>query len=242
MAGRKKAPQKTAATQGDLLKKSYELFTKKNIETVSMIEIARECGYGTTTLYRYYSTKPKLVVAVSTWAWSEFTRGSRQRLASGDWERMTAAERFAFFLDTFLDLYRDHRDLLRFNQFFNVYVRSEEIPPEQMSPYIGMVRQIIEQFHATYAKGQSDGTLRTEVPEQEMISAAIHLMLAAATRYAVGLVYTEGLDPEKELLLLRDMLMDRFTIRNNSRNRTCFFMENRVQSLSQTESVCLPYP
>ena len=211
----KDALQKAATTQ-KILEAGFRIFAERTIEQVTMTDVADVAGIGVTTLYRHFTNKPRLVVAVSTWAWEAYIAENNARLPADG----TAAEGFAFFLDSFLDLYRNRRDLLRFNQFFNVYVQSEEIPPEQMSPYMGMARQIIEQFHATYAKGQADGTLRTEVPEQEMIAAAIHLMLATATRYAVGLVYTEGSDPEKELLLLRDMLLDRFTTRNNSRNRT----------------------
>ena len=47
-----------------------------------------------------------------------------------------------------------------------------------------------------------------------MFSATLHLMLAAVTRYAVGLVYLRGPDPEQELLL-RDLLVERFTIQND---------------------------
>lgn len=74
MAGRKKDPIQTAATRNAFLEKSYELFVEKTIETVSMIEIAKACGNGTITLYRYYSTKPKLVVAVAAWKWDEFAK------------------------------------------------------------------------------------------------------------------------------------------------------------------------
>ena len=53
--------------------------------------------------------------------------------------------------------------------------------------------------------------MRTDLPAQEVFATSLHLMLAAATRYAVGLVYRSG-DPEQELELLKSMLLDRFTI------------------------------
>ena len=40
---------------------------------------------------------------------------------------------------------------------------------------------------------------------------ATHLMLAVATRYAVGLVYEGGVDPEKELILQKSMLLREYT-------------------------------
>ena len=44
-----------------------------------------------------------------------------------------------------------------------------------------------------------------------MFSGSFHIMLAAVTRYAVGLAVVIDSDPESELVMLADMLMTRFT-------------------------------
>ena len=44
-----------------------------------------------------------------------------------------------------------------------------------------------------------------------MFFAINHLMLAAVTRYAVGLFYSEDMDVEEELRLQKELLMQRFT-------------------------------
>lgn len=213
MAGRKKDPERTAATRSDLLEKSYELFTKKNIETVSMIEIAKECGYGTTTLYRYYSTKPKLVVAVAAWKWEQFEREIWERRDRIKKDReMTSAEELAYYLDSFLELYRDHPDMLRFNQFFNLYIQSEKISPGAMKPYQELLSRSKQEFHIIYAKGLVDRKVRTDITEDEMFSVTLHLMLSAVTRYAVGLAYKpQGFDAVKELTVQKEMLLARYT-------------------------------
>nr|MCR5781802.1 TetR/AcrR family transcriptional regulator [Clostridia bacterium] len=64
MAG-KKNPVKTEATRQKLLEVSFGLFTQRNIGSVSLGEITKAAGYGPATVYRYYSSKPKLVVAVA---------------------------------------------------------------------------------------------------------------------------------------------------------------------------------
>ena len=209
MAGRKKNPEKIAATSNAFLEKSYELFVTKNIDTVSMIEIAKECGYGTMTLYRYYSTKPKLVVAVATWKWKQFGEENQKRRPSANFEGMTAADIFEFYLDSFLVLYRTHKDLLRFNQFFNVYIQSENVEAGDLKPYQGMIESLKERFHIIYSKAKEDNTIKTDESEDEMFSTTLHLMLAAVTRYAVGLVYIpeDGFDDEKELEKLKEMLL-----------------------------------
>ena len=52
-----------------------------------------------------------------------------------------------------------------------------------------------------YTRAEQDHTIRIDETEEEMFSTTLHLMFAAVTRYAVGLVYIpkSGFDAEKEL-------------------------------------------
>lgn len=194
----------------EMLAAAFRLFSERSIDVVQMADIAKETGYTTRSLNRYFSAKDDLVVAVSVWAIESFTKINRQKNPE---KAGTAAEIYAFFLDSFLRMYRDHSDILRFNQHFNIYIKDRGISREQMQPYSGMIDEIRERFHAVYLKGQQDGTLRTDIPEEKIFSATLHLMLAAVTRYTVGLAYETGVDPEEELLELKDMLMNRYSTR-----------------------------
>jgi Transcriptional regulator len=203
-----KDARELAARKQRILENAFRVFSERTIEKVSMNEVADACGMGVATVYRHYGTKQELVLAISTAMWKTFLREKDSPAERGE---KTAAEEFARYLDHFLDLYRNRKDLLRFNQFFNVYVQSEEIAPEQMESYMTLIGRLADRFHSTYEKGRRDGTLRTDLPEKEMFSSTLHLMLAAVTRYAVGLVYNDGTDPEQELLLLKRMLLREFT-------------------------------
>ena len=195
-------------TRQRILETGFRVFAEGTIEKVKMSDVAKVGGVGTTTVYRYYKTKPELVLAISTWAWERYLN---QTLRQIDPSKVTAAEEYEFFLDTFLDMYHNHRNLLRFNQFFNVYVQNEEIPPEVMEPYFKVVKNLEARFAALHEKAKKDHTVRTDIPAKEMLLTSTHLMLAAVTRYAVGLVYEGGIDPEKELVLQKNMLLREFT-------------------------------
>ena len=198
-----------AARKLRIVRAAFPIFAERTIEGVTMNEIAAACGMGVATLYRHYPTKPELVLAVATWAWQEYLEAERAATpASGG----TAAEGYAYFLELFVQMYRERRDLLRFNQYFNAYVKREGIPPERMKPYADVMNGLAAQFHTIWTMGEQDGTLRTDVPEKKMFSLTLHLMLAAVTRYAVGLLYDAGIDPEEELTELKDMLMRRYTV------------------------------
>ena len=201
--------ENTGARRKELLEKGYELFSTKSIESIGMRDVAKAVGCGSTSVYRYYGSKPDFVVAVAIWKWEQFQEENQKRRPSVNFEGMTAEEIFEFYLDSFLVLYRDHKDLLRFNQFFNVYVQSEHIDKGTLSPYRDMIGRLRERFHDMYLKAEQDKTIRTDEPEEEMFSKTLHLMLAAVTRYAVGLVYIpeHGFDAEKELIFQKQVLL-----------------------------------
>ena len=175
-----------------------------------MNDVAKAAGIAISSLYRYYSTKPKLVMAISTWAWNTYSEENEKREAELVKPDRTAAEMFDFYLESFLDLYRNHKNLLRFNQFFNIYLGSGEISKEEMLPYMDMISGLERRFGRIYRKALQDNTLRTDMSEKQMFSATLHLMMAVVTRYAIGLVYNGDLDAE-ELWMQKEMLMQRFT-------------------------------
>lgn len=196
-----------------MLETAFRLFSEKKIDAVSMSEIAQETGFGRKTLNRYFDSKPGLVVAVAVWSWEKFRKGNKERRIAAGFDKMTAAEMFEFYLDSFLLLYRNRRDLLRFNQFFNVYVQSENIDPETLEPYREMIDKLQDHFHSIYMRAKRDGTMRTDLPEEKIFSTTLHLMLAAVTRYAVGLLYIpeDGFDAVSELETLKEVLLWKYS-------------------------------
>ena len=117
-------------------------------------------------------------------------------------------------MDAFLDLYRNHADILRFNYAFNSYLRNAQATEEQKRPYLRMADDLREAFHQMYEKSMADGTINRSISEVEMFSGAFHIMLAAATRCATGLAYVvpgRENDTEKELERLEAMMLREYT-------------------------------
>ena len=199
-------------TNRRILDAGFCIFSEMSIDKVSMANVANKAGIGIATLYRYYRTKPELVVAVGTHVWSNFIRNYTP-IRNDD--KITAVEELEFFLDSFLELYKNHKKLLCFNQFFNIYIRNEAVPPKALNSYNEMVDKLAMRFHRTYVKGERDKTLCTEMSEKAMFLSIVHLMLAAVTRYAIGLVYEKDSESYNELILLKNMIMREFSQKNN---------------------------
>ena len=194
------------------LKKGFALFSRNCIEAVTLEDVAAASGHGIATLYRYFGHKSSFVAEIAAWKWDEFFKENRQRRRTPGFEGLTAYEMLDFYLESFLSLYKNHRDLLRFNQFVNIYIQSEDFRPEAAETYRGLMAPVVSMFHLMYERARQDKTVRTDIPENEMLSTTIHLMLAAVTRYAVGLVYQpeQGFDDIKELEALKELLLSKY--------------------------------
>ena len=194
-----------------ILETGYKLFAERGIEQVTLQEVSEACGIGRTTTFRYFPSKMELVVAISTWKWKEYIIWHNNLLSAEEMEKLTGAEYLKFFIDSFLELYRNHKDMLRFNYNFNSFLSYQRGTPEQKQPYNRMVDVLGTQFHVLYERGRQDGTLNTDVPEHAMFSSLFHIMLAAVTRYAMGLAVVNESEPENELVRLANMMMKEFT-------------------------------
>lgn len=194
----------------EFLKAGFSLFSEKGIDSVTLQDVADLSGHGIATLYRYFETKPGLLIEIADWKWGEFfARNSKRR--PQDLSKATAAEMFEFYLDSFLELYRTDKPLLHFNQFLNIYLRSGGVVEGEKERFQGLMKPTSDFVHIIYAKAKEDGTIKTDVSETELLSVTIHLMLAAVTRYAVGLVFEpKGFDDEAELIILKEMLLERY--------------------------------
>ena len=114
-----------------------------------------------------------------------------------------------FHFDLYIDLYRNHKDLLRFNQNFNNYVRHEGVSAERLKPYVSAISSLGGFFHRIYERGRQDGTIRTDLPEEKMFAATSHILLAVAVRYAQGLLFSaeHEADRTEEFELLKRALL-----------------------------------
>ena len=194
-----------------ILDEGFKLIAERSIVSVIMPEVAKASGVSPATIFRYFPSKTELVVAIATRKWREYIDWHNSLLTSVEMEKLTGAEYLKFFFDSFLELYRNHKDILRFNYDFNSFVRDAEWTEEQKQPYTRMTAELGRQFHELYERGIKDGTLNADISEQTMFSSMFHIMHAAVTRYAVGLAVVIDSDPESELVMLEDIMLSRFT-------------------------------
>ena len=214
MRNREKDELEMAERRNTILREGFRLFESKGIETTGMQEIADACHLGIATLYRYYRNKLDLVIDIGTRQWEQYFVHISNTRAQQNVDQMTAAKELEFYLDFYIDLYRNHKDLLRFNNNFNSYVMHEGATAEQLKPYLSAIGSISIFFHSLYEKGKKDGTIRTDMPEEKMFASTVHIMLAVAVRFAHGLLYSAESESDRteEFDLLKHMIMKEFVV------------------------------
>ena len=203
---------KMAERRERMLCEGFRIFSERGIEPVSMQEVAEASGLGVATLYRYFSTKTDFVLAIGAKKWEEFFEVVEAEYARRGGELMTAAEELDFYLSMYVLLYREYRDVLRFNQNFNGYILHERVSPEQLADYLRSVGPFTRKFHRLYEKGERDGTICTGESERTIFNATMHIMLAVCGRFAQGLLYGgDGEDLTQELMILKRMILNAYT-------------------------------
>lgn len=212
MRNAEKDEREMAAKRELMLATGARLFAEESLESVSMQQVADTCGVSFATLYRYFNTKLVFAIAIFRRQWEDFLSEVNRDYNSIGGESLSAAEEFSFYLDCFIKLYKEHQDMLRFNQNFNMYIRHEGASEEQMKEVLSVIGRFSQKFHVMYVKALQDGTMKTDLTEDKLFASTVHIMLAACIRFAGGLLLTEEGDMTDELVMLKQMMTDRFTV------------------------------
>ena len=195
-----------------ILETAFRIFVEKKIEPVSMGEIAKEAGVGRATVFRHYQNKLELVIAVCTAQWQAYFDKLDEERPLSSIVDVPAIERFIFTLDSYIDMYQNHKDLLQYNDNFNYYVSHMGVTRdnEHLTEFYNALYSINTRLHMMYEKAKADHSFRTDIPEQEFIRVTIHTMVAACEYYADGFVWgsEENRDYTPELLILKEMILN----------------------------------
>ena len=126
MSKSQKQMEKEQERNRKIIDTAFQVFVKRKIEGVSMAEIAEAAGVGRATLFRCYPSKMELVIAVCSVKWKEYLDNLDAARPISGLQDIPAINRLTFSLDCYVDMYRNHKELLQYNDNFNYYVTHEE--------------------------------------------------------------------------------------------------------------------
>lgn len=174
-----------------------------------MAEIAEAAGVGRATLFRCYSSKMELVIAVCSVKWKEYLDNLDAARPISGLHDIPALDRLTFSLDCYVDMYRNYKELLQYNDNFNYYVTHKEYKTEQLVEFHNSLYSADTHFHMMYEKAKEDKTFRTDIPEEEFMRVTVHTMMSACSHFAGGFIWgaEDNKDYTEELLLLKEMIL-----------------------------------
>ena len=174
---------------------AFKMFSQRGIASVTMQNIADASHYAVASLYRHYGTKRNLVIQIAVQQWKLVAEEVGQAYQQANGTAFTAYQDLEFYLNSYVYLYREKKDLLKFNSDFDQYILLEKPTEEEMQPYMEAVGWFTKAFHRHFAKAYEDHSIRTDLPEQQVYFGMMYTMMSAAARFAYGTVYPfEGSD------------------------------------------------
>jgi len=198
-----------------ILDEAFRIFSSSNIESTSMQEIADAAGVGIASLFRYYPAKKELATAVCTRQWGLRVQEITENRSEDRIKDFPAIERLEFSLDLYIELYKNHKDLIVFNGNFNHFINSLKKDEGDLGEYFDVLGPMQERFHWMYEKAKEDKTFRTDIPEDKLMRVIFHTMMGTCTHYSAGIVWgardDEIDDYTDELIHVKEMIIEYVT-------------------------------
>ena len=198
-----------ARRRKQILEAGFRLFSEQGIENVSMNTVAAAAEVGPTTLFKYYQTKEKLVVAISGMAWSSVWKESYEQVGLEQYAKLSAYEMIRNYTDNMIRLYQQQPALLRFSSNYKTFINRQHTKNEDLKEHLDPLESIHSVFRIAYQRAQTDHSIRTDIPEDVLFTTIAIGMLAMAERYAQGIVWASRgeEDHTQELRMAQEMIL-----------------------------------
>lgn len=208
------------ARKGAILTAAIQEFIENGIDNSKISDIAKRAAVGTVTVYRYFETKPKLVIECATRLWSRETNNFIPQLNPVNFNNLNGFEQLAHVLGILGSLHETSPVMLRLLEQFDNYIVKEQIPKEQLRHYeagiIGTRSTMLEAIR----KGQKDGSIRRDINALQLYATANHAIVALSQKLLLrGEVLESDLetDAKSQLKLLTDMVLNYIKAENEVR-------------------------
>ena len=198
-----------------ILEAGLKLFSEQGIEAVSMNAVAAAAGVGPTTLFKYYQTKEKLVVAISGMAWNNVWQKTLAQYGEEVYSTFSAYEMIRVYTSSIIQIYQEYPELLRFSGNYKTYICRQHTQTESLREHLDPLKPMQVMFHHAYIRAKTDHSIRTDISEDVLFTAVAISMLATAERYAQGIVWANRGEPDhiRELQIMQEMILNWCTVK-----------------------------
>ncbi|HEY4390674.1 MAG TPA: helix-turn-helix domain-containing protein, partial [Paenibacillus sp.] len=154
-----------------VIEAAEEVFIEKGIDKTTMQNIADRACVGVATVFRFFPKKEKLVVAVATRNLEIILR-TFQAIAEMP---VPCYEKISLLFDDFMALLdSDDGSNVKLLENFEGYAANYKEPLEDIDTFNTVYRQISAVFSTIIQQGMEDGSIRTDIPVDKILTTVIN--------------------------------------------------------------------
>lgn len=161
----------------EVIEAAVKVLREKGIEKSKMTDIAEKAEVGVASVYRYFKTKPELVIAAGTEFWREEIDSLYYNLNSLDFNELNGLEKVNRILNVFLILFQEQSDFIRFIEEFDNYIVKEQIPPDKLQAYEKGIIDLKPVMFEALKQGKEDGSVRKGIDDNEFYVTIAHSLM-----------------------------------------------------------------
>ncbi|MDQ6420612.1 TetR/AcrR family transcriptional regulator [Paenibacillus sp. LHD-117] len=192
----------------NIVKAAEAVIFRKGIEGATMNDIAAEANVGVATVFRYFPSKEKLVLELSAGIMEE-TRKAFESIAASQTDCLGKVEMLFDYFITMLETNRS--PFVKFLEEMHLSMahggeKEEETYRDGLAD-----RKIFAVFVSIIEEGTKDGSLRGDLPIQDVLITLVNAFGQFASKLAFHknvLMLPSDVEPERQLSLVKEMMLD----------------------------------
>ena len=200
--------RQTESRREEIIDAAVKEFVSAGIENTRITDIAIRAEVGPATVYRYFETKPKLVVECAIRFWNYEMMNLEPQIESARHYGKTGFDLVKELLDVVGALYEKSPDWLRLLEQFDNYIVRENVPREQLADYEHNVLSSQSVIIEAIKQGQEDGSIRPDVDGGSFCVTAVNAVIALSQKLLLRGNVVENdseLDAKTQIAMLVEM-------------------------------------
>ena len=170
------------ARKEDIIDAAIYEFIENGIDNSKISDIAKRAEVGTITVYRYFETKPRLVIECATKLWKRELEALTPQLFPSDFDRLNGFEQAEHILGVLGSLHEKCPVLLQLLEQFDNYIVKEHIEKEQLHQYEAGIIDTRETLLSAIHKGKKDGSIRSDIDAIQFYATTTHAVIALSQK------------------------------------------------------------
>lgn len=193
--------------RSDVLQAAKRVFVSKGIESATMSDIAAEAEMGVASLYRYFNTKPELVIETGI----DYCRNTiANQVDPTKNAALTGLEQIQSLLNNLMQICNEQQDFLIFLQQFDFYFSRMENHHPRLADFETEIFPLVSPWFDAMEHGERDGSMRSGIQSLDVVALIMRSFISLQQRNLTRdhiLSLDEKFDRRTQLNVLFDMVI-----------------------------------